>query len=118
MFVIPEDTDTFATEVRVRIKSTSGAFREGAFKGVFRRIDQAELERMVEDNLSNLETLDRVLVSVSGIGRTPSEELPADQALDYVRASPECCAAAVLAFFGAMKQEPDSSTSRRRRGRG
>ncbi len=94
----------------------------GDFNGEFRRVSQDELDEFMTDGLTNSELLDKVLERVSGIGAPDPDnasrlaELPADQQLAFVRASPECVEAAALRFFSAMRQErPAEKTSKRRR---
>jgi len=118
MIEIDLNSDTFTRTVKVRFAQPSGSFREGDFKATFKRIDKARLNAFLdpEAGYSPDEVLDEVLLGVSGIGKSKTEELPPDEALAWVRNSVECCNAAFRDFFAAMQQEPGAEkTSAKRR---
>lgn len=108
MLLIETRSDTFERTVPVRFAQPGGTFREGEFKATFKRVDKPRLDEMLEaeNGYTQSDVLDEVLVGVSGIGRSASEELPPDEQLAWVKRSPECCAAAFNSFFAAMRQEP------------
>lgn len=109
---------TFTRNVKVRFATNSGATREGDFKATFKRIDKQRLDEFLDADAgyTQSEVLDEVLVGVSGIGRSATEELPPDEAMKWVRSSIECCNAAFRDFFMAMRQDDGAEkTSKKRR---
>jgi len=96
---------TFEVKVLVQFAQKGGGVKQGDFMAEFKRKDPAEVDRMVNDDVTHRELIDEVLVGVSGIGRSPSEPLPADEALEFVKKSPECVNAAAAAFFKATRAE-------------
>lgn len=109
---------TFTRTVKVRFATNSNTFREGDFKATFKRIDKARLDEFLDDEAgyTQTEVLDEVLVGVSGIGRSPTDELPPEEQLTWVRNSIECCNAAFRDFFTAMRQDDGAEkTSKKRR---
>lgn len=118
MIEIGTSDDTFSKTVKVRFATHSGAVREGDFKATFKRIGKTRLDEFLDPEASYTQTevLDEVLVGVSGIGKSPTEELPPDEALAWVRNSIECCNAAFRDFFMAMRQDDGAEkTSKKRR---
>jgi hypothetical protein len=118
MLTIDSTSDTFTRTVKVRFATDNGAFREGDFKATFKRIDKARLDEFLDADAgyTQTEVLDEVLVGVSGIGRNATDELPADEAMAWVRKSIECCNAAFRDFFEAMRQDNGAEkTSKKRR---
>lgn len=107
-------------ELTVKVDFMDGS--KGDFKGTFKRVSQDRLNELLdpEANFQNGELVDEFLVGVSGI--TESEggpELPADEQLAFVKQTPECVNASVVAFFAAMRPASyDAKTSRSRRSRG
>lgn len=118
MLTIDTTSDTFTRTVKVRFATNSGAFREGDFQATFKRITKDRLDEFLDADAgyTQTEVLDEVLVGVSGIGRSPTEELPPDEQLKWVRSSVECCNAAFRDFFEAMRQDNGAEkTSKKRR---
>lgn len=117
MIVIDTTSETFTKTVKVRFATNNNTFREGDFKATFKRISKDRLNEMLDPdaNYSQSEVLDEVLVGVSGIGKTPTEELPPEEQLAWVKNSIECCNAAFRDFFTATRQaDGDAKTSRKR----
>lgn len=105
-------------EITVMVQFMDGTL--GDFKGTFQRLDQDRIDELLdpEENFSNSEIVDEVLVGVSGI-TTNGAELPADEQLAWVKKTPECVSAAVAAFFKKLRPERYAEkTSKRRRSRG
>lgn len=119
MLTIDTQEETFTRNVKVRFATnTPSAFREGDFKATFKRISKDRLDELLdpEAGFTQTEVLDEILVGVSGIGRTPTEELPPEEQMIFVRGSVECCNAAFRDFFAAMRQDSgDEKTSKKRR---
>lgn len=100
-------------ELRCDVKFMDGS--EGDFKGTFERITQDEVDLMTGQRAplndpegepriwSNSEVVDRVLKGVSGIS-DGGQELPPEEQLAWVKATPECVTAAVSSFFKAMQR--------------
>lgn len=111
---------TFRAKVTVRFATDKpGVFKEGDFTAEFKRIDQDKVDEMLDDEWAQSAVLDEVLVSVEGIGRSPSEPLPPEEALQLVKTHPECVGATVRAFFQSTAPERQKGrTSRRRRNGG
>jgi hypothetical protein len=111
---------TVDIKVLVQFQGEAGTVVQGDFMGKFRRLPQARIDELMDpdENFRNSEVLDEVLVSVSGIGKG-GEELPADEQLAWVKATPECVGAAVAAFFRTLRPARyDEKTSKSRRSRG
>lgn len=111
---------TVAITVLVQFRNDDGSIYQGDFKGVFKRLPQNEVEEMIDADppLLNSEILDRVLVGVSGIA-SEGVELPAEEQLAWVKATPECVNAAVAAFFKELRPERyNEKTSGKRSKRG
>lgn len=123
MIEIGTDNSTFTKTVRVRFATNNNSFREGDFKATFKRLGKARLDEFLDADAgyTQTEVLDEVLVGVSGIGKraaegAPIEELPAEEAMAYVRDSVECCNAAFRDFFEGMRQDSGAEkTSKKRR---
>ena len=121
MLVIDDASDTFDVKVLVQFNQKNGAVKQGDFMATFKRLPQDRIDELLDEDAgyTRREVLDEALVSVSGIGRTPSEELPAEQQLDWVKRTPECVGAAFVAFLRAMRPERYiEGTSKKRYGRG
>lgn len=111
---------TVEIKVLVQFQGAGGAVTQGDFMGTFKRLPQSRLDELMDpdENFRNSEVLDEVLVGVSGIGRE-GVELPADEQLAWVKATPECVGAAVAAFFKTLRPARyDEKTSKSRRSRG
>lgn len=109
---------TPTVEIPVLVEFMDGY--QGDFKGTFNRVSQERLDALLEPdaNYQNSELLDELLVGVSGIS-DGTGELPADEQLTWVKATPECVNAAVTAFFTRMRPARyDGKTSKSRRSRG
>lgn len=108
---------TFREKVPVRFKTEKpGVYRDGEFIAVFKRLPQSEVDQMQDNNLPFSEVLDEVLEKVEGIGISESEEMPADQAMEWVKTTPECVNAAATVFFQSMRPERAlAKTSSKRR---
>lgn len=115
------DTTTVELKVMVQFAKKGGGLYQGDFLGEFRRLPQDRVDVLCDEDESyrNSEVLDEILVGVSGIGRADGTELPADEAMAWVKKTPECVNAAVTAFFRTMRPERyNEKTRRRQRGRG
>lgn len=115
-----ETNPTVQIKVLVRFKGQGNSYTEGDFLGTFKRIDQERIEELMdpEEGYSNSDLLDEVLVSVSGIGRG-DQELSPDEQLAWVKKTPECVNAAVVAFFKEFRPARyEQRTSSKRRSRG
>lgn len=111
---------TVEIKVLVQFKGKGNTHTQGDFQGVFKRLSQERIDELMdpEESYTNSETLDEVLVSVSGIGSTAGEMSPEDQ-LAWVKKTPECVGAAVTAFFKELRPARYvEKTSKQRRGRG
>lgn len=118
MFDLNRIKSTIAVLVLVQFTQDDGSKLQGEFKAHFKRIEQAEIDAMIDDNTPNTEVLDRVLESVSGIGSN-GQELPAEEQLAWVKRTPECVGAAVAAFFQQFRPDrQNEKTSAKRRSRG
>lgn len=116
-----EEGGTVDIKVLVQFKGKGASVYQGDFLGTFKRLPQDRLDTLMDpdENFRNSEVLDEVLVSVSGIGHADGTELPADEQLAWVRKTPECVGAAVVAFFKELRPARyDEKTSSKRRGRG
>lgn len=88
--------------VNVQVTFMDGT--RGDFDAEFRRVDQSELDDIMEEGLSKVELLDRVMVGVRKIGRTDPEtgkleDLPTEEQVQFVKNSPEASRAACSRFF-------------------
>ncbi len=118
MFDLNRIKSTIAVAVLVQFTQDDGSKLLGEFKAHFKRIEQSEIDAMIDDNTPNTEVLDRVLESVSGIGIN-GQELPAEEQLAWVKRTPECVGAAVAAFFQQFRPDrQNEKTSAKRRSRG
>lgn len=118
MLILDTQSATFTRTVKVRFATDGDAVREGDFKATYKRIDKTRLDQFLDPDAgyTQTEVLDEVLVGVSGIGKSATEELPPDEALAWVRNSIECCNAAFRDFFAAMQQDDGAAkTSKKRR---
>lgn len=119
MIEIDTASESFERNINVQFAQPNGSMRQGDFKARFKRIPQARVEEMMDDQWRNSDVLDEVLVCVSGIGRrNPQggvEELPAEEQLDWVRRTVECVNAATSSFFEAMQQGSGGSKTSRKR---
>lgn len=109
--------DTLEILVLVQFHQDNGTVYQGDFKGIFKRLPNAELDEMAdaEPPLLNSEVVSRVLVGVKGIAKGEAE-MPSDEALAWVKATPECVNAAVAAFFKSVRPERyNEKTSRKQR---
>lgn len=105
-------------EITVLVEFMDG--QQGDFKGTFKRVDQTRLTELLnpEENFQNSEIVDEILLGVSGIS-DGDKELPADEQLAWVKNTPECVNATVVAFFKRMRPARyDEKTSSKRRSRG
>lgn len=117
MLILDSQSDTFTKTVKVRFATNNDTFREGDFRATFRRISKERLDELLdaENGYTQSEVLDEVLVSVSGIGRTATDELPADEQLKWVKNSVECCNAAFRDFFMGMRQADGAEKTSKKR---
>lgn len=117
MIEIGTSESTFTKTVKVRFATNNNTFREGDFKATFNRISKARLDEFLDADAgyTQTEVLDEVLVGVSGIGRSATEELPPDEQLKWVRNSVECCNAAFRDFFTAMRQDDGAEKTSKKR---
>ena len=118
MGILREKINASATvEIPVLVRFMNGT--EGEFTGVFKRLAQERIDALAdpEAEYRNSEIIDEVLVGVRGIAENdPSQELPADEQLAWVKQQPECVNAAVVAFFRRMRPARyDEKTSKKRR---
>lgn len=121
MLVIQDVSDTFEIKVLVQFQQANGSVKQGDFFATFKRPEQSRIDELLDEDAgyTRREVLDEVLQSVRGIGRTPSEELSPDDQIAFVKKTPECVAAAFVAFFKAMRPERYiEGTSKKRSGRG
>lgn len=111
---------TIAIAVLVQFRNADGSTYQGDFKGTFNRLPNKEIDDMLdaEPPMLNSEIVEKVLVGAEGIsdGEKP---MPPDEALAWVKRSPECVNAAVAAFFKELRPERyNEKTSGRRSRRG
>lgn len=119
MLNIEKATETVDIKVLVQFVQKGGSVYQGDFMGEFRRLPQERIDDLLDNETPNSEIVDEILVGVTGIGRADGSALPADEAMGWVKKTPECVNAAVVAFFRTMRPERyDEKTSKRRRGRG
>jgi hypothetical protein len=114
---IPKTVDI---KVLVQFQLGGGRVKQGDFMGVFKRVPQSKVAEMFDDEWSNSEVIDEVLVGAKGIGKKDGDgklvEMSADEGLAWVRETPETVNAAVAAFFRTMRADRyDERTSRKRR---
>ena len=117
MFDTSKVKDTLTLPVLVQFATDSGGVVQGEFKATFRRLPMPEIDAMIEADppYSNSETVEKVLVSVSEIGKD-GKELPPEEQLAWAKATPECLSAMVAAFFKSMRPERyNEKTSRKQR---
>lgn len=131
MLNLNDKPDTFEVKVLVQFAQPNGTVKQGDFTATFRREKRSIVQEAVDDGLDNGALLfdgwtDRkgaeyngVMIAAGDIGSSPTELLPADQALAFVRDSAECTNAAVVAFFKATRAERYiEGTSKKRSARG
>ncbi len=106
---ISKVTPTILLDVLVQFQNANGTATEGSYKATFRRPSQEELDHLLdpENEVRNIDTIDQFLVSVSGVGHQTEgggvAELPADEQLAWVKATPECVNAGAAAFLRAFR---------------
>jgi hypothetical protein len=109
---------TLAIEVLVQFKAEGNTTVQGSYTGTFKRLPQAEIDALIDSDTPNSEVLDQVLVGVTGVG-DENGELSPDEQLAWVKKTPECVGAGVVAFFRELRPARyDEKTSKTRRGRG
>lgn len=107
--------DTFTTDVYVRLP---GADRDDSFKATFRHPDAAALKQMGLDlragRLTDDDLLDRVLVSVSGIGDETGSPVDEATAMAWVRSTRAAANAVGVAFFREVGGASEKNAQRSR----
>ena len=131
MLNINDVGDTFEIPVLVQFQQKGGTVKQGDFIAEFRRESKENTDDCTEGGYNNVdllfdgwknrndESIPGVIVSVRKIGRSPTEELPPDEAMAFVRRTSECVNAAAVAFFKATRPERyNEQTSKKQRARG
>lgn len=129
MLYLNDASDTFKVKVLVQFSQPDGSIKQGDFMATFSRTDPEKVQQMIDDSVPNIDMLfgyegetkkvDGVLLSVEGIGRTPSDPLQPAEALAFVKKTPECVNACAFAFLKATRPERYiEETSKKRRSRG
>jgi hypothetical protein len=107
---------TFEIPVLVRFQQEDGSAYDGDFVGVFERVEPKEAEKMLDEEWSNLQVVERVMKGAKKIGKTPSEELSPADGLAFVKTSMECVNASAVAFLkSAAPERMREKTSGKRR---
>lgn len=114
-------TDTFAATVHVSLPTNDPSKRqEGHFIASFKRLEKEETSKLLahlgSNEITDDDVLDRVLVSISGIGDGDGNALPADEQMKLVRSDFGLCQAVAMAFFrdmGSAAEKNSAKSSRR-----
>lgn len=122
MLDLTETTGLKTVDIKVLVSFHVGlgVIKQGDFVGVFKRVPQSKVQEMIDDEWTNSEVLDEVLVGAKGVGKKDDTgkvvELPDAEQLLWVKDTPECVNAAVAAFFQTTRADRyDAKTSRKRR---
>ena len=140
MLNVNDNPETFKVKVLVQFAQPNGTVKQGDFMATYRREAPEKVQAAIDAGVSNIELLfrgwvdstevddngtvqprdvDGVLLEVEGIGRSPTDPLPAAEALAWVRKSAECVNAAAVAFIKATRAERYiEETSKKRVSRG
>lgn len=108
-------TDTFTADVFVRLP---GSDRDDSFRATYRHLDRAQLKQLGADlrdgRLTDDELLDRVLVSVSGIGDESGQPVDEGTAMAWARSTPAAASAIGIAFFREIGGATEKNAQRSR----
>lgn len=96
-------SDNFRATVHVRLPGNDPQKPvEGSFTATYKHFDRSAFDAMLEEQLADAEFLDRVLVSVEGIGDDNGNALPANEQRVLVLNDLALGAAAVRCFVESL----------------